>query len=172
MPGSGLSSDFCNMDPGEGPSRVTPVARESSFTSSVFSPFKDHLKISDRAIFTRTRKVVRTKSKIPLAVSGKDLSSYLQNQQDEKRRAIEDFRRKIGNARDKQRKSEKIKTKEERGQKMLLQTLTEHTDLWNEHRWCSCSLCTMMILMFPLPMTVKCAKLVWGRKDGKKAMHG
>ena len=90
MQGSGLSSDFCNMDPGEGPSRVASVARESSFISWAFSPFKDHLKISDRVIFTGTRKVDRTKPKIPPAVSGKDLCSYLQNQQDEKRRAIEE----------------------------------------------------------------------------------
>ena len=122
MQGLGLSSDFCNSDPGEGPSGVAPVARESSFTSWAFSPFKNHLKISDRVIFTRTRKVVRTKSKIPPAVSGKDLCSYLQNQQDEKRRAIEEKEnRKRHRQTEKERKEKKIK--EGRGQKMLLRTL-------------------------------------------------
>ena len=64
------------------------LTNSRSFENWEFSPFKDHLKIADSVIITR--KVVKTKPKIPPAVSGKVLNNFLKKQQEDKQRAQEE----------------------------------------------------------------------------------
>ena len=59
----------------------------SSFDHWEESPFKSHLKISDSLIITR--KITKTKPKLPPAISGNEYLQFLQKKQDEKKKQLE-----------------------------------------------------------------------------------
>lgn len=90
-------------------SQGTSAVPQTSYAHWEYSPFKEHLKINDTVLITR--KVSKTKSKVPPAVSGKALCNMLKKQQEEKRRALEDKenRKKLREERKQQKEQNKLK---------------------------------------------------------------
>ena len=84
-----LSVQVCSSildEPQPSTSGKQNVARKLPFNQWEYSPFKNHLKISDHVMITR--KVTKTKPKTPPAISGKEYCDFLQKQQQEKSRKV------------------------------------------------------------------------------------
>ena len=63
------------------------IQLERSISNFEYSPFKNHLKISDSLIITR--KFTRTESKVPYAISGRDYFDLAKKTQEEKEKKIQ-----------------------------------------------------------------------------------
>ena len=83
------------------------VCRKLSYTKFPYSPFKNYLKIDDEIIISR--KITKTKPKVPPAISGTESVNYFKRLQDAKKEALEQKeKRKIMRE---QKKNDKIMSK-------------------------------------------------------------
>lgn len=85
----------------------TGVRRRLSYDNWELSPFRHYLKIADTTIISR--KTVKSKPKLPSAISGKEYLSNLQMQQEKKENELQDKERKKREREEKKRKNDDAK---------------------------------------------------------------